>query len=441
MRKLYVALLLLCLPVYAAVPDIASNATITLRGTGIYRITGTNTISTINGLRDGDEVLLLPAAAFGLNSAGNIAPLTTTATAGRPIHLIRANAVVYEVGPSVAGGGGGGAPTTVDYLVRTADAGLSAERVVTDTTEVVWDFATAGQAKANVGAIDAADTTTGIFNVARLGSGVTGATYYLRGDGAWAPDSTFAANNYSYVTMGAAAGLLNEVVVPVCGGTDKLTSSGVAITCAADVSGSGAPTTATYITQTADATLSAEQALSALGTGLVKNTTGTGVLSIAVANTDFVSPSIANVGGVQTYMQTVDVTTALAALTACTGLTFTFVAGATYLIDMALMATSAAATTGYGYAFDTSVAVTAVGLQFSHALATTGTVTGGDSKADNTVNSLSSGVPSTTVNFITGNGLLVAGGTGGTATLMFRPEVAASATAKANSVIRVVRIQ
>lgn len=49
----------------------------------------------------------------------------------------------------------------------------------------------------------------------------------------------------------------------------------------------GAPTTAKYIVQTPDGTLSAEQALSALGTGLVKNTTGTGVLSIGVAGTDY----------------------------------------------------------------------------------------------------------------------------------------------------------
>lgn len=40
---------------------------------------------------------------------------------------------------------------------------------------------------------------------------------------------------------------------------------------------------ATYITQTANATLSAEQALSSLATGLVKVTTATGVLSTAVA--------------------------------------------------------------------------------------------------------------------------------------------------------------
>lgn len=44
--------------------------------------------------------------------------------------------------------------------------------------------------------------------------------------------------------------------------------------------GGGAPTNATYITQTANATLTNEQALSSLGTGLMANATGTGVVSI-----------------------------------------------------------------------------------------------------------------------------------------------------------------
>lgn len=43
--------------------------------------------------------------------------------------------------------GGGGAPSTADYLVKTADGGLSAERVVTDTTSITVDWATGGQAK------------------------------------------------------------------------------------------------------------------------------------------------------------------------------------------------------------------------------------------------------------------------------------------------------
>lgn len=55
--------------------------------------------------------------------------------------------------------------------------------------------------------------------------------------------------------------------------------------------GGGAPTDATYITQTANGTLSAEQVLGSLATGILKNTTTTGVLSIAAAGTDYTSPS------------------------------------------------------------------------------------------------------------------------------------------------------
>lgn len=46
--------------------------------------------------------------------------------------------------------------------------------------------------------------------------------------------------------------------------------------------GGGAPSTATYITQTADSTLTNEQALGSLATGLLKSTTTTGVVSIGV---------------------------------------------------------------------------------------------------------------------------------------------------------------
>lgn len=58
--------------------------------------------------------------------------------------------------------------------------------------------------------------------------------------------------------------------------------------------GGGAPTGASYITQTSDAGLSAEQALSSLSTGVVKVTGGTGVLSTAVANTDYAAAAHAS---------------------------------------------------------------------------------------------------------------------------------------------------
>lgn len=44
-------------------------------------------------------------------------------------------------------------PADADYLVKTANPGLSAERVVTDTTSITWDWATAGQAKAKRAAL------------------------------------------------------------------------------------------------------------------------------------------------------------------------------------------------------------------------------------------------------------------------------------------------
>ena len=54
--------------------------------------------------------------------------------------------------------------------------------------------------------------------------------------------------------------------------------------------GSGAPVSATYITQTPNVDLLNEQAMSLLATGIVKNTTTTGVQSIAVAGTDYYAP-------------------------------------------------------------------------------------------------------------------------------------------------------
>lgn len=60
-------------------------------------------------------------------------------------------------------------------------------------------------------------------------------------------------------------------------------------------SGGGAPTDATYVTQTANASLSAEQAMASLATGIVKNTTTTGVQSIAAAGTDYYAPGSTDV--------------------------------------------------------------------------------------------------------------------------------------------------
>lgn len=77
------------------------------------------------------------------------------------------------------------------------------------------------------------------------------------------------------------------------GGTDLAVAdggTGASSAAAARPNLGAAPASAKYVVQTADAELSAEQALGALATGLVKNTTATGVLSIAAQGTDYWAP-------------------------------------------------------------------------------------------------------------------------------------------------------
>jgi hypothetical protein len=72
----------------------------------------------------------------------------------------------------------------------------------------------------------------------------------------------------------------------------KITCSGIQGPAGTNGTG-GAPTDATYITQTANGSLSNEQALSGLATGVLKVTTGTGVLSTAANGTDYYGPGTA----------------------------------------------------------------------------------------------------------------------------------------------------
>lgn len=73
--------------------------------------------------------------------------------------------------------------------------------------------------------------------------------------------------------------------------TNDNTIASTAYVDSAVTAAAGAPATATYLLQTANGSLPNAQAMGALSTGLVKNTTTTGIQTIAIAGTDYLAPA------------------------------------------------------------------------------------------------------------------------------------------------------
>ena len=124
-----------------------------------------------------------------------------------------------------------------------------------------------------------------------------------------------------------------------------------------------------------------------------------------------------------------------------TGMSFSFAANSKYVIDMYMIQQSAAATTGFGYQIDTSVAVTSVMLTHVNQLANTGTLTGSSSIGDAAATGVSSGLPGAATNVpVMGSGLLVTGANAGTAQFQVRSETTAVTTCKSGSIIRIHKV-
>ena len=125
-----------------------------------------------------------------------------------------------------------------------------------------------------------------------------------------------------------------------------------------------------------------------------------------------------------------------------TGLVFNYEANSTYRIHWYGSVSAAAATTGCGFQFDLSSAVTSIRMDFFHQLANTGTLSGGSSIADDASAGVSSGIPANGGIYpVMGSGLLITAGNTGTAQLRYRSETTAATTCKAGTVLVVEKIQ
>lgn len=145
-----------------------------------------------------------------------------------------------------------------------------------------------------------AELATAVATVANTTWMTPGNVYYMQGAGWLQATAIGSATSVTLMNLeDAATGAYSGNVAPatVIASASKIVAAGIQGVAGDDGAG-GAPVGATYITQTPNADLTNEQALSGLATGLMMNTTGTGVVSIVdVGVTDGSIPLINDAAG------------------------------------------------------------------------------------------------------------------------------------------------
>ena len=130
-----------------------------LKNTG----TGAGEVATGNHLHTGVYEAVQAAASQAEAEAGTEAGI-------RSFSPLRIKQAITALG----GAGGGGAPVSAEYLVKTADGTLTAERVVGDSTSVAANWTTAGQVTFTRSALTGDVTAAANSNATTIANGVVG---------------------------------------------------------------------------------------------------------------------------------------------------------------------------------------------------------------------------------------------------------------------------
>jgi hypothetical protein len=209
------------------------------------------------------------------------ATLTSTTVATGDLVIIQdisnSNAARTVTAQSIADlAGAGAAPADATYITQVPNGTLSNEQALSLLTTGIMKSANG----------------TGVVSIATQGVDyyAPGGTDVAIADGGTGASTNTAAinnlvNNASLTTATVASGDL--VLIQDVSDTNNLKSVTAQAIANLGPGGSAAPGDATYIVQVPNGTLTNEQALSVLATGILKSTTATGVVSIATANVDF----------------------------------------------------------------------------------------------------------------------------------------------------------